>query len=106
MLEEILLYTSVLFSGVIVGVHIVCAVAILLNRLRDALQKTKSITSVPYTVSVIVVAKDEEDNLPPLLSSLETQTLQDFETVLASDRSQDKTLAIMQAYRKKHGSRV
>ncbi len=106
MYEEILLYGSVLFSGVIVAVHLICAVGILLNRLRDLVQAKRVRPPIPLTVSVIVVAKDEQKNLPRLLSALESQDFQDFEMVLVSDRSVDRTLAIMRDFRRKHGDRV
>jgi cellulose synthase/poly-beta-1,6-N-acetylglucosamine synthase-like glycosyltransferase len=106
MFEEILLYISVVFAGSIVAVHLVCAVGIILNRLRDVLRSKKNPSPLPFSVSVIVVAKDEEKNLTPLLDSLDSQSFQDFEIVLVSDRSQDSTLEIMKAYATKHGSRV
>lgn len=104
MFEEILLYVSVFFAASIVAVHLVCAVGIILNRVRDVLRSKENPS--PFTVSVIVVAKDEEQNLTPLLDSLESQSFQGFETVLVSDRSRDKTLEIMKTYARKHGLRV
>jgi len=106
MFEEILLYGSVLFGGSIVALHLVCVVGIILNRVRDVLRSKENPSPLPFSVSVIVVAKDEEQNLAPLLDSLDSQSFQDFEIVLVSDRSQDKTLEIMEAYAEKHVSRV
>ncbi len=106
MFEEILLYGSVLFGGSIVALHLVCAAGIILNRVRDVLRNKENPSPLPFSVSVIVVAKDEEQNLAPLLDSLDSQSFQDFEIVLVSDRSQDETLEIMKAYAKKHVSRV
>jgi cellulose synthase/poly-beta-1,6-N-acetylglucosamine synthase-like glycosyltransferase len=106
MVEEILLYISAVLAGSILVVHLVCAAGVLLNRLRDALSRRRPVAPLPFTVSVIVVAKDEEATLPSLLASLESQNVPDFEIVLASDRSQDRTPAIMHAFAKKHGSRV
>jgi cellulose synthase/poly-beta-1,6-N-acetylglucosamine synthase-like glycosyltransferase len=106
MIQEILLYLSVAFAGSIVVVHLVCLAGVLRNRLGDVLHKTGSTSPPSFTVSVIVVAKDEEENLPPLLASLESQSVQDFQIILVSDRSQDRTLDLMKAFARKHGSRV
>jgi cellulose synthase/poly-beta-1,6-N-acetylglucosamine synthase-like glycosyltransferase len=106
MVQEILLYISIAFAGSILGVHLVCLVGVFRNRLKDYLRGADLPSPFPFTVSVIVVAKDEEDNLPALLTSLESQSYKDFQIVLVSDRSQDRTLGIMTAFAKKHGSRV
>ncbi|UCF97964.1 MAG: glycosyltransferase [Spirochaetaceae bacterium] len=108
MIQEILLYISVIFAGSIVVTHLVCLVGVLMNRVRDVGRAGRriSIKTPPLSVSVIVVAKDEEKNLPPLLASLESQSAQNFQIILASDRSKDGTLALMRAFAKKHGSRV
>jgi cellulose synthase/poly-beta-1,6-N-acetylglucosamine synthase-like glycosyltransferase len=106
MVQEILLYISVAFAGSIVFVHLVCLAGVLRNRLGDALRRTDGSSRPPFTVSVIVVAKDEEENLPPLFASLEAQSIQDFQIILVSDRSQDGTLRLMKAFAKKHHSRV
>jgi cellulose synthase/poly-beta-1,6-N-acetylglucosamine synthase-like glycosyltransferase len=106
MVHEILLYISVAFACSIVFVHLVCLAGVLRNRLGDALHRTDSSSRPPFTVSVIVVAKDEEKNLPPLFASLESQSVRDFQIILVSDRSQDGTLDLMNAFAEKHGSRV
>jgi cellulose synthase/poly-beta-1,6-N-acetylglucosamine synthase-like glycosyltransferase len=61
---------------------------------------------VGLTASVVVAAKDEEENLPVLLASLEAQSLRDFQIVLVDDRSQDGTAELMEAFRARHGARV
>jgi cellulose synthase/poly-beta-1,6-N-acetylglucosamine synthase-like glycosyltransferase len=106
MVHEILLYISVAFAGSIVFVHLVCLVGVLRNRLAEVLRRTGGSSRPPFSVSVIVVAKDEEKNLPPLFASLESQSSQDFQIILVSDRSQDGTLDLMNAFAKKHGARV
>ena len=106
MVEQILLCISAVFAGLILLLHLVCLAGVLRNRLRDAMRKTDSSPHLPFPVSVIVVAKDEEANLPPLFASLESQSIQDFQIILVSDRSQDRTLEIMNGFAKKHGSRV
>jgi cellulose synthase/poly-beta-1,6-N-acetylglucosamine synthase-like glycosyltransferase len=106
MFEEILLYIGVSFAGIILILHLVCLAGVLRNRFEDAMRKADNSPRLPFTVSVIVVAKDEEANLPPLFASLESQSIQDFQIILVSDRSQDQTLALMNDFAKKHGSRV
>ncbi|MBN2551560.1 MAG: glycosyltransferase [Spirochaetales bacterium] len=106
MVQEILLYVSAVLGGSIVALHLVCLAGILLNRLRDGLRKKRVGSSLAFSVSVIIVAKDEEANLPPLFASLEEQSFRDFQTVMVSDRSRDTTLELMKAWAGKQGSRV
>jgi cellulose synthase/poly-beta-1,6-N-acetylglucosamine synthase-like glycosyltransferase len=106
MIEEILLYISAVFAGAILLLHLFCLAGVLRNRLRDAVRRADRSPDLPFTVSVIVVAKDEEANLPPLFASLESQSIQDFQIVLVSDRSRDRSLQLMYAFAEKHGSRV
>jgi cellulose synthase/poly-beta-1,6-N-acetylglucosamine synthase-like glycosyltransferase len=106
MIEEIFLYISVFFACIIVLVHLVCLAGVLRNRLADTLRKSDRSPRLPFTVSVIVVAKDEEQNLPALFASLESQSVRDFQIILVSDRSQDKTLDLMNAFARKHGPRA
>ncbi|MCF7927668.1 MAG: glycosyltransferase [Spirochaetales bacterium] len=54
-------------------------------------------------VTVIIPARDEEKNLPALFRSLKNQTDQDFEIVLVNDRSQDKSLELMQQFSRERG---
>ena len=104
--QQILLYISAVFALSIVVTHLVCLVGVLANRFRDAVGERTDSSGPVFPVSVIVVAKDEENNLGFLLSSLESQSVKDFELVLASDRSRDRTLEMMKAFAEKHGSRV
>jgi cellulose synthase/poly-beta-1,6-N-acetylglucosamine synthase-like glycosyltransferase len=106
MLQEILLYISTAFALSIVALHLVCALGVLLNRLKEVLHGSRDVAPAGATVSVVVVAKDEEKNLAALLASLEAQTVRDFEIVLVSDRSRDGTFSMMQAFAGKHGARV
>lgn len=47
-------------------------------------------------VSVIVAARNEEQNLPFLLEALKKQTYQNFELIIVNDRSEDRTLEVLQ----------
>lgn len=42
-------------------------------------------------LSIIIPAKNEEKNLPPLLTSIKKQTFKDYEVIVADARSTDKT---------------
>jgi glycosyltransferase involved in cell wall biosynthesis len=48
-------------------------------------------------VSVLIAARDAEQDLPDLLSCLERQSIDDFEVVLTDDASSDRTAAIAEA---------
>jgi len=51
----------------------------------------------PASVSIVVPARDEEENLPSLLESLRTQEYPDFEVLVVDDQSRDRTSAIVTA---------
>ncbi|MCS7202390.1 MAG: glycosyltransferase family 2 protein [Dictyoglomus sp.] len=48
-------------------------------------------SSEEYKISVIIPARDEEKNLPKLLSSLKNQTYKPYEIILVNDNSRDRT---------------
>ena len=106
MFAEIILYALAGVSAIMLFVHLVLFAGVLFNRLRDIFPAESPPGDRPETVSVIVAAKDEEDNLPRLLASLEDQSVSDFELVLVNDRSLDRTGEIMEAFKIKHKSRV
>lgn len=49
-------------------------------------------------VSVIIPARNEEQNLPYLLESLQVQTYRPYEIIVVDDFSEDKTAAIARSY--------
>jgi cellulose synthase/poly-beta-1,6-N-acetylglucosamine synthase-like glycosyltransferase len=51
------------------------------------------------SVSVVIACKNEEINLPKLLSCLQIQSYQHFELILVNDHSSDATLSVMEAAR-------
>lgn len=55
------------------------------------------VASPAFTLSVIVPARDEEDNLPGLLGSLTGQNPPPDEIIVVDDASQDRTAAVAQA---------
>ncbi len=48
-------------------------------------------------LSIVIPAKDEEDDLPVLLASLKAQTLQPYEIIVADAGSTDRTVEIAEA---------
>jgi cellulose synthase/poly-beta-1,6-N-acetylglucosamine synthase-like glycosyltransferase len=104
MLSEIALYSAVAVSAIIMAIHLCLSVGVLLNRLRDLLASRQPLPRA--SVSVVVVARDEQARLPRLLESLLTQSVQDFEIILVSDRSRDRTLEIMRSFQRRHAHQV
>lgn len=51
-------------------------------------------------ISVIVAARNEEQNLPFLIDSLKNQSYQNFELIIVDDRSEDGTLAVLEKFSK------
>jgi cellulose synthase/poly-beta-1,6-N-acetylglucosamine synthase-like glycosyltransferase len=52
-------------------------------------------------VSVIVAARNEEQNVERLLSALANQDYPEFEIVIANDRSEDRTKSLVEAWQEK-----
>ena len=79
-------------------------VGILLLGLRRAKDSTSSV-SAPF-VSVVVAARNEENNLPECLNSLAHQTYptDKFEIIVADDASTDRTAAICAQYEETHAN--
>lgn len=55
-------------------------------------------------VSVVIPAKDEAGNLPALFESLEKVMTPDIQVILADDRSNDKTLSLMEDFAARHNN--
>ncbi len=51
------------------------------------------------SVSVVIACKNEENNLPKLLTCLQLQSYQNFELILMDDHSSDATLSVMKTAR-------
>ncbi len=87
-----------LFPAAIFLVHAGLAAGVFARRFRDRRVRRSAGGRAAATVSVIIVARDEEKLLPGLLASLAAQTVADFQTVLINDRSADRTPAILEEY--------
>lgn len=59
---------------------------------------------IQYHVSVVVAARNEEDNIGNCIQALVNQTYHSdrYEIIIVDDRSTDKTATIVNSYRKKH----
>lgn len=66
------------------------------------LMRNRAPSTISKTISIIIPARNEELNLPHLLRSLQTQTLQPLEILVVDDHSEDNTSLIAA----QHGARV
>lgn len=92
------IYFALFYAALFLIVHILILVGIFISFTREKKINSSGVSSIRSKVSVIVPARDEEETLPFLLESLETQSYQDFNVVLINDRSSDNTLNIMNSY--------
>jgi glycosyltransferase involved in cell wall biosynthesis len=66
--------------------------------------KTQTVTPKKIPISVIVCAKNEEENVKNFIPLLLEQNYYDFEIVLIDDASSDDTLELFEAYEKQHSN--
>ncbi len=69
-----------------------------------AFAKPQKITSKRIPISVIVCAKNEEENVSKFIPILAAQDYPDFEIVLIDDASSDRTLDIFEEYEKQYSN--
>ena len=69
-----------------------------LKRLDHSVNNTR-----PF-VSVIVAARNEENNIPQLLHCLSQQTYPNYEIIVINDRSTDKTSQLIDDFKKKYAN--
>ncbi len=69
-----------------------------------AFSKTKAGESKTVSVSVIVCAKNEQDNVAKFVPLLAEQNYPDFEVILIDDASSDHTLEIFEAFEKQYSN--
>ena len=62
------------------------------------LEIPKDRTKIDSKVSVIIPARNEEDNLPFLLESIKSQSIEPYEIIVVDDMSTDKTYEIAAGY--------
>lgn len=71
---------------------------------RFAFAKNRQTNTKKVPVSVVVCAKNEEENVKKLVPLLLEQNYPDFEIVLINDASSDNTLELFEAYEKQHNN--
>ncbi|MFV5695035.1 glycosyltransferase [Flavobacterium sp. LB3P122] len=71
---------------------------------KFAFAKTQKITPKKIPISVIVCAKNEEENVANYIPLLAEQNYPDFEIVLIDDASSDNTLAIFEDFEKQYSN--
>jgi glycosyltransferase involved in cell wall biosynthesis len=69
---------------------------------RFAFAKAQKVTPKKLSISVIVCAKNEEENVVDFIPLLAEQNYPDFEIVLIDDASSDATLDIFEGFEKKY----
>jgi glycosyltransferase involved in cell wall biosynthesis len=89
-IEEILLYFFYLISAIHFGYLIV--------QWKFIKSTETASNNTTDAVSVVICAKNEENSLPQLLTSLKEQNYKNFEIVLVNDASTDSTLEIMKSF--------
>jgi glycosyltransferase involved in cell wall biosynthesis len=72
--------------------------------MQFAFAKSKSASSKNISISVIVCAKNEAENLKKFLPSIINQNYEKFEIVLINDASSDDTLDVMKTFEEQHNN--
>lgn len=72
--------------------------------MQFAFAKSKSASSKNISISVIVCAKNEAENLKKFLPSIINQNYGKFEIVLINDASSDDTLDVMKTFEEQHNN--
>lgn len=90
----------IFYSILMIAVHVVISVGIIRACLesRRLSQGGKAV----FRVSVIIPARNEAENLPALFRCLEKEMTPDVEIILADDRSDDSTGALMREFAAAH----
>lgn len=93
-----------LFVNCMIGVTGVLAVLCVLSYLeardppRIRIDQPPHLPENPPLISVIVPARNEEENIPHCLESLQQQDYPNFEVIVVNDRSKDRTGSIVEAF--------
>lgn len=89
-----------IYSAVMAAFNFAVAFGIVRSEIIS--RKTRSEIKSKFRISVIIPARNEAENLPLLFESLEKIMTPDIEIILADDRSEDTTLALMQGFASSH----
>ncbi len=104
MILDILTWTGFIYALLLLASHIVVLAglaAVFGKERKDLNQKSER-----SSISVIIPAKNEAENLPALFETLEKQTYSNFEIILVDDRSDDDTASVMTDFMTKYPDRV
>jgi glycosyltransferase involved in cell wall biosynthesis len=71
---------------------------------KFAFAKAQKVTAKRIPISVIVCAKNEEENVANYIPLLAEQNYPDFEIVLIDDASSDNTLAVFEEFEKQYSN--
>lgn len=71
---------------------------------RFAFAKSKRNTKKKISISILICAKNEAENLEQFLPYVLEQKYPNFEVILINDASNDNTLEIMESFKAKHGN--
>jgi len=83
-------------APILAGIHLLIWVTLLANIVYLRRKRTRvSLNQAPF-VSILIPARNEEENLQRLLPSLLEQTYEAFEVVVVDDGSTDKTWDVLQ----------
>ena len=93
------------FSGIVMlvflGVVIIQIIYLLVFQLRLLTHKNKKVVKLDLpSVSVVICARNEEDNLFKNLPIILEQVYPDFEVIIVNDQSQDDSIHVIKAYQK------
>lgn len=85
------------------GVVIIQVIYVLVFQLRLLLHKNEEVVKSKLpSASVVICARNEEDNLFKNLPIILEQVYPDFEVIIVNDQSQDDSIHIIKAYKKKY----
>ena len=105
MVLNLLNWTGFIYAMLLLASHVfvLAGLALVFNNEKKSFMNRGLVKN---SISVIIPAKDEAENLPVLFASLEKQTYQNFEIILVDDRSDDKTFQVMKNFQLKYPDRV
>lgn len=99
-------YAAAAFVGAMWAVRLVAIGWTLKNRQPLSSSSYSGPPSPAPRMSVIVAAKDEEQNIETCITTLLDQDYPDYQIIAVNDRSSDRTLAILHRLQKQHPNRL
>ena len=106
MVMDILSWTGFIYALLLLASHIIVLAGLTAVFGKEKKDLNNKDLKERRSISVIVPAKNEAENLPSLFETLEKQTYSNFEILLVDDRSDDDTAAVMKDFQAKYPDRV